>query len=38
MLHPDTRVMEVMHMKPVRNCRGKKEFLTGNLIFWQKTK
>lgn len=27
-----------MHTKPVRNCKGKKEFITGNLIFLAENK
>jgi len=39
MLHSDTAVTEVIHMKPVRTgCRGKKEFPYRKLDFWQKTK
>lgn len=39
MLHSDTTVTEVIHMKPVRNCvQGKKEFPHRKLDFWQKSK
>lgn len=38
MLHPDITVMEVIHMKPVRNCGGKKEFLYRKLAFLAENK